>query len=74
MNRSHAFHPCLAAFRPWPFGPPLRGRAARGEAGVPAAHGEANPAGLRPASGSRSSAQATVPVGDLAWTRPTYCS
>jgi len=72
MNRSHAFLPCLAAFRPWPFGPPLRGRAPRGEAGVPAAHMQANPARLPPARGSRSGAQATVPVGDLACPHPIY--
>jgi hypothetical protein len=72
MKHSHSFHPSLAAFRPWPFGPPLRGRAPRGEAGVTAAHGQANPAGLPPASGPCSGAQATVPVGDLAWRHPIY--
>ena len=72
MNRSHSFRPCLAAFRPWPFGPPLRGRALRGEAGALAAHGQASLAGLPPASGLCSGAQATVPVGDLAWSHPIY--
>jgi len=72
MNHSHSFHPSLAAFRPWPFGPPLRGRAPCGEARVPAAHVHANPAGLSPASDPCSGAPATVPVGDLAWSHPFY--
>jgi hypothetical protein len=41
MNGNTWSHPSLAALRPWPFGPPLRGRAPRGEAGVRAAHGQA---------------------------------
>jgi len=72
MNRSPASHPCLAALRPWPFGPPLRGRAPRGEAGGPVAHGQANPARLPPASGPRSGGQATAPVGGLPWGHLIY--
>ena len=72
MNRSHAFHPCLAAFRPWPFGPPLRGRSPRGEAGVPAALRRTNQAVCPQSSRSRPNAKATAPVGGLAWTHPIY--
>jgi len=37
MSRSHECQTSLTALRPWPFGPPLRGRAPRGEAGLLAA-------------------------------------
>ena len=72
MSRSLASHPCLAALRPWPFGPPLRGRAPHGEAGVRAAHKQANLARLPSSSGPRSGGQATAPVGGLAWNHPIY--
>jgi hypothetical protein len=74
MNRSPSSHPCLAALRPWPFGPPLRGRAPRGEAGVPAAHRQASSAWSAPASGPRSGDQATAPVGGLAWLQSFHCA
>jgi hypothetical protein len=54
--------PSLAAFRPWPYGPPLRGRAPRGEAGLAAAGGPAASAAL-----VRPNGQALAPVGGLAW-------
>ena len=34
MNRSSVSQAGVAARRPWPFGPPLRGRAARSDAGL----------------------------------------
>jgi len=37
MNRSPEFRTGVAALRPWPFGPPLRGRASRCDAGPLAA-------------------------------------
>lgn len=33
MNQGTEFKTCVAALRPWPFGPPLRGRAMRSDAG-----------------------------------------
>jgi len=39
MNRSPEFRTGVAALRPWPFGPPLRGRAPRRDAGPLAALG-----------------------------------
>jgi hypothetical protein len=72
MSHSLASHPCLAALRPWPFGPPLRGRAPRGEAGVRAAHRHASLARLPSANGPCSGGQATAPVGSLAWIHPIY--
>jgi hypothetical protein len=72
MNRTPSFQPSLAALRPWPFGPPLRGRAPRGEAGLGAAHRPASPARLTAASDHSSSVQATAPVGVLACSCPIY--
>ena len=37
MKRSHEFQPVVSALRPWPFGPPLRGRAPRRDDGPQAA-------------------------------------
>ena len=34
MKRSPAIQPGQAAFRPWPYGPPLRGRAPGGLTGL----------------------------------------
>jgi hypothetical protein len=61
---------CLAAFRPWPFGPPLRGRAPRGEAGLRVACGLDPSAWRSPGNGPRPRRQATAPAGGLAWTQP----
>ena len=72
MNGSSRSRLCLAAFRPWPFGPPLRGRAPRGEAQAPAARGAALPARQPPPSGPRPGGQATAPDGGLAWSHPIY--
>jgi len=72
MKRSPSSRPCLAALRPWPFGPPRRGRAPRGAAGAPAARGQASPVWSATASGPRKSGQATAPIGGLAWSHPIY--
>ena len=74
MTRKPCARSGLAALRPWPFGPPLRGRVPRGEAGAPAAHGLASPARLSLASYTHAGRQATVPVGDGAWIHPLYCA
>lgn len=58
MNRSHDGRVSVAALRPWPFGPPLRGRA-------PGCYAD-SVAGIRKARQS-SHAQALAPVGGLAW-------
>ena len=73
MNANFWSRLCHAALRPWPFGPPLRGRAPRGVAQAPAARGAALPARYTPASGPRSGDQATAPVGGLAWPQPFLC-
>lgn len=72
MNRTPSSHPCLAALRPWPYGPPLRGRAPHGEAGVGATPGTADLAPSTAVSGLGSGGQATAPVGSLAWNQPIY--
>jgi len=69
MNRSPSFHSGLAALRPWPFGPPLRGRAPSGEAGTRAAQVQATPA-----SDTRAGRLATAPVGGLACGHPPCCA
>lgn len=70
MNGNHRFYPSLGAFRPWPFGPPLRGRAPRAEARVPAAHGQANARESPPASGS--GVQTVLLVGGHVWAHPVH--
>jgi hypothetical protein len=72
MNRLPTSSPCLAALRPWPFGPPLRGRAPHGEAGGSATHREAGVAARPAPSGPRAGGQATAPVGGLAWSHLIY--
>jgi len=72
MSGSPRSHPRLAALRPWPFGPPLRGRAERGEAGVPAATRLAAPRRGGPAS-PLARRQALAPVGGLACPPPPCC-
>ena len=67
MNANSWSRLCHAALRPWPFGPPLRGRAPRGAAQAPAAREATRPARYTPANGPRSGGQATAPVGGLAW-------
>ena len=70
MNRRAEFRTGVAALRPWPFGPPLRGRAPRSDAGPRVALGpppgsrRADPAARPPR------AQATAPAGGLAWIHP----
>ena len=63
------FQSCLAALRPWPFGPPLRGRAARSEAGLRVACGLDPTARRTPTNGPLPNCQATAPAGGLAWTQ-----
>ena len=55
---------CLAVLRPWPFGPPLRGRAPHGEAGLAAAHAQTT---------ARSSTQLPAPDGSLPSPGVIYC-
>ena len=57
MNRSHESRTVVSALRPWPFGPPLRGRAPRRDDGPRAAH---------------TSLQALAPVGGLACPHTIY--
>jgi hypothetical protein len=57
MNHSHENRTDVSARRPWPFGPPLRGRAPRRDVGPQAAH---------------TSLQALAPVGGLAYPHPIY--
>ena len=71
MNRSPEFRTGVAALRPWPFGPPLRGRAPRSDAGPLAAPGRAaTPRGQPICSLPRR--QALAPVGALACPQPTH--
>jgi hypothetical protein len=56
MTCKQKTHPGVAALRPWPYGPPLRGRAKRSDAGVspaPSWHAlpTANPDRRRPLVG-----------------------
>ena len=46
---------CYSALRPWPYGPPLRGRAPRGVTGPTVAQGQVNQI--------QSDRQATAPLG-----------
>ena len=74
MNRTTRSQPSLAALRPWPYGPPLRGRAPRGEAGLRVApRSQAVPVRHTASSGPLSGGQATAPVGGLACIRLLYC-
>ena len=67
MNSTTRSQPVLAALRPWPYGPPLRGRAPRGEAGLRVApRGQAVPARHTAATGPLSSGLATAPAGGRA--------
>jgi len=66
MSKPCKLHTGVAVLRPWPFGPPLRGRAPHhdtGMAGSPFAQGH----------GLRSTPTASAPGGGLA-ASPTYCS
>jgi hypothetical protein len=71
MNRSPVHRTSVAALRPWPFGPPLRGRAPRSDAGPPAAPGQRAPAPAQ-SNGARSRRQALAPAGGLAWLQPIH--
>ena len=74
MSGHTLFQTRLAALRPWPYGPPLRGRAPRGEAGLRvAACGQAMPVRHIVATGPLSRSQATAPVGGLACFHLSYC-
>ena len=72
MKEHTGFRSCLAALRPWPYGPPLRGRAPRGEAGVRAAQRQASLARLPSARRSPFRRSGNGPVGGLAWNHPIY--
>jgi hypothetical protein len=71
MNHSPESRTVVAALRPWPFGPPLRGRAPRSDDGPQAAPGLGAP--LRGQSiCTVPRRQALAPVGGLACPRPTH--
>ena len=72
MSCSSSIRSVRAALRPWPFGPPLRGRAPRGTARARAAHRLATPSHSAPASVGPSR-QATAPVGGLAGGHSVCC-
>ncbi len=59
MNGIHQYRTGVAVLRPWPFGPPLRGRAPHRDAGTQASPTHA----LYDSVGTTS---ASAPVGDLA--------
>ncbi len=69
MSSSPSSRSGLAALRPWPFGPPLRGRAPRGEAGPRAACTQATPA-----SDTSPGRPATAPVGGRACGHTPCCA
>lgn len=74
MSRTTRSQPGLAALRPWPYGPPLRGRAPRGEAGLRVApRGKAVPARHSAATVPLSGGQATTPAGGHARVQLFYC-
>ena len=66
MNRSHECQTSVAALRPWPFGPPLRGRAPRRDAGLLAAICRVTPRRHDRTRSSHTRVQALAPVGGLA--------
>jgi len=72
MNRSPERLTTVAALRPWPFGPPLRGRAPHSDGGQRAARSS----GARPrrdaATVGPARPQALAPVGGLACYHPAY--
>ena len=71
MKRSPTFRSGVAALRPWPFGPPLRGRAPRSDAGPLASPGRGAPPRGQP-NGALPRRQALAPVGGLACPHPTH--
>lgn len=74
MNRTTRSQPSLAALRPWPYGPPLRGRAERGEAGLRVAtRGLSVQARHTAAADPLSCGLATAPAGGLACVHLLYC-
>ena len=74
MRRTTLSQPSPAALRPWPYGPPLRGRAPRGAAGLRVATcGHALPVRHAAPAGPLSGCQATAPVGGLACIHLLYC-
>lgn len=72
MSRSPERRTGVAALRPWPFGPPLRGRAPRSNAGPLAAPGLGMPPCGQP-NGAFQGRQALAPVGGLACPPPPRC-
>ena len=59
MSAPYHPHTGVVALRPWPFGPPLRGRAPHHDAGM-----ERGPSS--PCAASRAAPPASAPVGGLA--------
>jgi hypothetical protein len=74
MNRSPESRTGVAALRPWPFGPPLRGRAPRRDAGPLAAPGRSTPPSRGKSTASPARPQALAPAGGLACHQPTRCA
>jgi hypothetical protein len=73
MNRSHECRTSVAALRPWPFGPPLRGRASRHDAGPLAAICRGKSARYDRTPSGHTRVQALAPVGGLACLHRTCC-
>jgi len=67
MNRSPDIRSGAAARRPWPFGPPLRGRAPRSGTGPLAAPGQGRSLCSQSGYVCYSTHQALAPIGSLPW-------
>ena len=72
MSRRPTSSAGFAALRPWPVGPPRRGRAPHGEAGGCAPRSDAGVAPMPATSAQHPGGQATAPAGGLAWNHPIY--
>jgi hypothetical protein len=73
MNRYPLPPAGVAALRPWPFGPPLRGRASRSDAGRRSAIPQTTGFRRAPPLRARPRRQATDRVGSLARERLFCC-
>ena len=67
MNRRLKWRTGVATLRPWPFGPPLRGRAPRRDAGPRDAPAQGATPRHHPHPAGRTRRQALAPLGGLAW-------
>lgn len=73
MNHSPERLLPVAALRPWPYGPPLRGRAPHSDGEQRAAQPRVVPVALSSSKSTRSGHQETAPVGSLACPHLTRC-